>query len=133
MKIRSSSIRKPRKPCKKSQSRSRSTGYCRRKPCKSSQKRDPITNRCRRKSCKPGKTRDVSTKRCRIKKSPKLKSDPKVEKDLEAHLSHVKKLMELETVLPNYRLRSKSDGSDYGMGVSTVEHKSTQIGNDLKE
>ena len=38
MKTRSSSIRKSRKPCKKSQSHSRSTGYCRRKPCKSSQK-----------------------------------------------------------------------------------------------
>ena len=78
-------------------------------------KRDPITNRCRRKSCKPGKTRDVSTKRCRIKKSPKRKSPKRKSPKRKSP-----PLTSNNGVIPNYldglRLRSKSDGSDYGMG-----------------
>ena len=98
-----SPTRKSRKPCKKNQSRSRSTKRCRKKPCKSGQTRDRSTKRCRNKKspgtkrkkcdegqfryksnrcrskrqpCQTGQTRDLLTKRFRNKKYPITSNSP---------------------------------------------------------
>ena len=75
-----SPVRKSRKKCKKSQFRSRKSGYCRKKKCGSGRTRDKVTGFCRKKksSRKSPKRKSRSIKSRRIKspkrKSPKSKS-----------------------------------------------------------
>lgn len=61
-----------------------------RKPCKKSQKRSRSTGRCVRRSCKSGKTRDLVSKRCRSKKRRGAKKGSLPQIDVAKCLSNYK-------------------------------------------
>lgn len=92
-----SPVRKSRKKCKKSQFRSRSTGYCRKKKCGSGRTRDIVTRLCRNK-----KTRKSHSRKSSTRKSPKRKS--------RSRKSSLRKSRSRKSSCPTGMIRNKSNG-----------------------
>ena len=95
-----------KKKCRRSQSRNRSTGRCRKKSCQKSKTRDIVTRQCRKKKCSRGKTRDVSSHRCRKKKSLVRKSPSKASRSRK----RVVRKSPIKKRCPSGKIRNRSNG-----------------------
>jgi hypothetical protein len=99
-----------KKKCRRSQSRKRSTGRCRKKPCSKSKTRDVVTRQCRKKKCSRGKTRDVSSRRCRKKKSLVRKSPSKASRSRKKIVRKSPSKKSVKKRCPSGKIRNRSNG-----------------------